>query len=98
MTTSTLVAPISLSNDLLTGAEWSPAHTRELLQLSADNRPDAAIATRGAYSADGRVTVFEGSRGSFAPGEVRTYILRGASQRVRALRGGRVRLAAGAEG
>jgi len=36
MTTSTLVAPISLSNDLLTGAEWSPGHTRELLQLSAD--------------------------------------------------------------
>ena len=36
MTTTTLVAPISLSNDLLTGAEWSPTHTRELLQLSAD--------------------------------------------------------------
>src|SRR5207253_10490366 len=36
MTTTTLVAPISLSNDLLTGAEWSPAHTRELLQISAD--------------------------------------------------------------
>src|SRR5712692_4024860 len=36
MTTTTLVAPVSLSNDLLTGAEWSPAHTRELLQLSAD--------------------------------------------------------------
>jgi ornithine carbamoyltransferase len=36
MTTTTLIAPISLSNDLLTGAEWSPAHTRELLQLSAD--------------------------------------------------------------
>ncbi|MGB2901269.1 MAG: ornithine carbamoyltransferase [Candidatus Acidiferrum sp.] len=36
MTTTTLVAPISLSNDLLTGAEWSSAHTRELLQLSAD--------------------------------------------------------------
>jgi ornithine carbamoyltransferase len=36
MTTTTLVAPISLSTDLLTGAEWSPAHTRELLQLSAD--------------------------------------------------------------
>ncbi len=36
MTTTTLVAPISLSNDLLTGAEWSPAHTRELLHLSAD--------------------------------------------------------------
>ena len=29
-------APISLSNDLLTGAEWSPSHTRDLLQLSAD--------------------------------------------------------------
>jgi ornithine carbamoyltransferase len=36
MTTTTLVAPISLSNDLLTGAEWSPAHTRDLLLLSAD--------------------------------------------------------------
>src|SRR6266478_5713183 len=36
MTATTLVAPVSLSNDLLTGAEWSPAHTRELLQLSAD--------------------------------------------------------------
>src|SRR6266705_2275112 len=36
MTTTTLVAPVSLSNDLLTGAEWSPAHTRELLLLSAD--------------------------------------------------------------
>src|SRR5260221_6879436 len=36
MTATTLVAPISLSNDLLTGAEWSPAHTRELIQLSAD--------------------------------------------------------------
>ena len=36
MTSSALVAPISLSNDLLTGAEWSPAHTRDLLHLSAD--------------------------------------------------------------
>ena len=36
MTTTTLVSPISLSNDLLTGAEWSPSHTRELLQLSSD--------------------------------------------------------------
>ena len=36
MTTTTLVAPISLSNDLLTGAEWSPTHARELLQLSMD--------------------------------------------------------------
>jgi ornithine carbamoyltransferase len=36
MTSTTLAAPILLTNDLLTGAEWSPAHTRELLQLSAD--------------------------------------------------------------
>src|ERR1700736_2480937 len=36
MTTTTLMAPISLSNDLLTGGEWSPVHTRELLHLSAD--------------------------------------------------------------
>jgi len=36
MTASTLVAPIALSNDLLTGAEWNPARTREILQLSAD--------------------------------------------------------------
>jgi ornithine carbamoyltransferase len=36
MTATTLVAPVSLSNDLLTGAEWSPAHTRELLHLSAN--------------------------------------------------------------
>src|SRR3989442_6160738 len=39
MTTTTLVAPVSLSNDLLTGAEWSPAHTRELLQPAADIKP-----------------------------------------------------------
>src|SRR6266851_780162 len=36
MTTTSLVAPISLSTDLLTGGEWSPTHTRELLHLSAD--------------------------------------------------------------
>src|SRR5260221_6644797 len=36
MTTTTLVAPISLTNDLLTGSEWRPVHTRELLHLSAD--------------------------------------------------------------
>lgn len=34
--TTTVLAPISLATDLLTGAEWSPAHTRDLLQLSAD--------------------------------------------------------------
>jgi ornithine carbamoyltransferase len=36
MTTTPVLAPISLATDLLTGAEWSPSHTRELLQLSAD--------------------------------------------------------------
>ena len=36
MTTTSLVAPISLATDLLTGAEWNPAHTRDLLLLSAD--------------------------------------------------------------
>ena len=36
MTTSTLAIPVLLSNDLLTGAEWNPAHTRDLLQLTAD--------------------------------------------------------------
>jgi ornithine carbamoyltransferase len=36
MTASALPAPILLSNDLLTGAEWNPAQTRELLQLTAD--------------------------------------------------------------
>jgi ornithine carbamoyltransferase len=36
MTTATVVSSISLANDLLTGAEWSPAHTRDLLLLSAD--------------------------------------------------------------
>jgi ornithine carbamoyltransferase len=36
MSDTSVVTRIALSNDLLTGAEWSPAHTRELLQLSAD--------------------------------------------------------------
>ena len=37
MTTTTLVAPVLLSNDdLLTGAEWNPSLTREILQLTAD--------------------------------------------------------------
>lgn len=34
--TATAPAPVWLFNDLLTGAEWTPAQTRELLQLSAD--------------------------------------------------------------
>ena len=36
MTTTALSAPVLFSNDLLTGAEWGPAHTRELLHLTAD--------------------------------------------------------------
>ena len=36
MTATMLTAPILLSNDLLTGSEWSPQQTRELLQLAAD--------------------------------------------------------------
>jgi ornithine carbamoyltransferase len=47
MTTATLAAPILLVNDLLTGAEWSPAQTRELLQLTADikSRPSRYAST-----------------------------------------------------
>ncbi len=36
MTSTTLSASILLSNDLLTGSEWSPGQTRELLRLTAD--------------------------------------------------------------
>jgi ornithine carbamoyltransferase len=36
MPTATLAAPILLVNDLLTGAEWGAAQTRELLALAAD--------------------------------------------------------------
>src|SRR5499433_4553041 len=36
MATTTLAAPVMVSNDLLTGAEWSPSHTRELLAITAD--------------------------------------------------------------
>src|ERR1700730_15803779 len=54
MTTATLAAPILLVNDLLTGAEWSPAQTRELLQLTQDikARPERYAATlRGKFIA-----------------------------------------------
>lgn len=36
MAITTLAVPALLSNDLLTGAEWNPAQTRELLELTAD--------------------------------------------------------------
>jgi ornithine carbamoyltransferase len=54
MTTTALAAPLLLVNDLLTGAEWSPAQTRELLQLTADikARPGRFAATlRGKFIA-----------------------------------------------
>ena len=41
MATTTLAAPVLVSNDLLTGAEWSPAHTRELLAITADIKANA---------------------------------------------------------
>jgi ornithine carbamoyltransferase len=36
MATTTLAVPVQTSKDLLTGAEWSPAHSRELLALTQD--------------------------------------------------------------
>lgn len=42
MATTTLAAPVLVSNDLLTGAEWSPAHTRELLVITADIKANPA--------------------------------------------------------
>ncbi|GAC1702052.1 MAG: ornithine carbamoyltransferase [Candidatus Acidiferrum sp.] len=41
MTTSAITIPMLSSNDMLTGAEWSPANTRELLQLTADIKTNA---------------------------------------------------------
>src|SRR3984885_3994049 len=54
MPTATLAAPILLVNDLLTGAEWSPAQTRELLQLTSDikSHPERYASTlRGKFLA-----------------------------------------------
>jgi ornithine carbamoyltransferase len=54
MTTTTLASPILLSNDLLTGAEWSPSHTRDLLRLTADikaNPGQYASTLRGKFIA-----------------------------------------------
>jgi tRNA A-37 threonylcarbamoyl transferase component Bud32 len=67
--------------------------TLTALKLSADDRPDVAVAAAGADTADDRVVVVEGGRGSFAPGETRTYTLTGAARRVSAERLGRIRLA-----
>jgi len=67
--------------------------TLTALSLSADRRLDVAVATRGAKTADDRVMVVEAGRGLFAPGETRSYTLRGASRQVDAPPGGRIRLA-----
>jgi hypothetical protein len=53
--------------------------TLALLDLTADSRPDLAVAARG-ERANARVMVIEGGRGVFAPGETRTTILSGAAQ------------------
>ena len=42
MATTTLAAPVLVSNDLLTGAEWSPTHARELLAITADIKANPA--------------------------------------------------------
>jgi ornithine carbamoyltransferase len=50
----TPIPAATLSRDLLTGAEWNPAHTRELLQLTADIKAHPAIyasVLRGKYIA-----------------------------------------------
>ena len=54
MTATILATPLLLQNDLLTGAEWSPAHVQELLRLTADikARPSRyATALRGKFLA-----------------------------------------------
>src|SRR5580765_2677708 len=42
MATTTLAIPVQQANDLLTGAEWSPAHSRELLALTSDIKSNPA--------------------------------------------------------
>ena len=54
MTSATLATPLLLANDLLTGAEWGPAQTRELLQLTVEikARPERyAAILRGKFLA-----------------------------------------------
>jgi len=42
MATTTLAIPAQETNDLLTGAEWSPAHSRELLEITTDIKANPA--------------------------------------------------------
>jgi hypothetical protein len=64
-----------------------------VMRLSADRRPDLAVAMGGADRPDNRIMVVEGGRGVFAPGETRTTTLDGIAKRIRAAPGGRIRLA-----
>jgi ornithine carbamoyltransferase len=58
MTATTIATQILISNDLLTGAEWNAAATRDLLQLAADikARPDRY---RGALTGRVLALIFE---------------------------------------
>ncbi len=54
MATTTLAIPAQTAKDLLTGGEWSPAHSRELLALTSDiksNPPRYAETLRGKFLA-----------------------------------------------
>jgi len=42
MATTTLAIPAQETNDLLTGSEWSPAHSRELLAITSDIKANPA--------------------------------------------------------
>jgi hypothetical protein len=64
-----------------------------VVNLTADRRPDLAVAARGEHRTDDRVMVVESGPGVFAPDETRTTMLSGASARLRMPRGGRIRLA-----
>ena len=66
--------------------------TLAILNLTADTRPDLAVAARG-ERANARVMVVEGGPGVFAPDETRTTILSGAAARVHMPPRGRIRLA-----
>ena len=67
--------------------------TLAVLQLSADHRPDVALAARGEHSADERVMVVNGGTGAFSADETHTRTLEGVASQVNAPPGGRIRLA-----
>jgi tRNA A-37 threonylcarbamoyl transferase component Bud32 len=67
--------------------------TLAILNLTADKRPDLAIAAAGEQRANARVMVVQSGPGVFSPDETRTTILSGAAARVHMPRNGRIRLA-----